>query len=440
MPAPVAPIKKHTPLPTVLRWIGVGLASLAALILLAADGSGALRIGGVLTILAVVLIGLSIALPANSGDGAAGGDAEQFRHEVRGEIERLRHELRGEIVAAAQRGNQALDQAQRTQETVTALRRRLDAAAAGMAAIAGGTAPAAEEPAAARARVPSAETYDEGRPDHRRAAPEAAPTGEGQPFGREGDESPRRPQPDTRYGADLPQPGVYGTPRTAQADVRPEPRPAGVVHHTETVHVTRHTIMDGSADPVAGTGHGGYAGRWSRAPEERPGSGVDADGHPRSGHREAADDRSRSGGEYARPAPGGQWAGGSWSGPDGESAPPGPRPPRLERASRDERAPRDELFRPGEHAATGTVRDGDGGSSGDDRRWTPGRAENSSWSTGPADPRSWPATSEGSADERGQTASRDDRAWSADPDGSRDEGSRAGRAAWHHGRNQAGEG
>ena len=63
MPASVAPADKSTPtLLTVLFWVGVGLAPLAALILLIADGNGSLRFGAVLAILAVVLIGLSIAL------------------------------------------------------------------------------------------------------------------------------------------------------------------------------------------------------------------------------------------------------------------------------------------------------------------------------------------------------------------------------------------
>src|SRR5215472_12318599 len=139
MPAPVAPAEKRTPsLLTAVFWVGVGRAPLAASILLVADGDRALRIGAVSAILAVVLIGLSIALRAESGGGAAGTE------ELRDEIEQLRHELRSEIVAAAHRGNQALDHAQRTQETVTVLRRRLDAAAAGMTAVAGSATPAAE--------------------------------------------------------------------------------------------------------------------------------------------------------------------------------------------------------------------------------------------------------------------------------------------------------
>ncbi|MDI5941979.1 hypothetical protein QLR68_28385, partial [Micromonospora sp. DH15] len=66
MPAPVAATDRRDPrLLPVLFWIGVALAPVAALILLVADGNGPLRFAAVLAILAVVLIGLSIALRAD---------------------------------------------------------------------------------------------------------------------------------------------------------------------------------------------------------------------------------------------------------------------------------------------------------------------------------------------------------------------------------------
>ncbi|SCE73629.1 hypothetical protein GA0074695_0706 [Micromonospora viridifaciens] len=400
MPAPVAPAeKRNSSLLTVLFWVGVALAPLAALILLVADGGGLLRIGAVLAILAVVLIGLSIALRGDGGAGAAGVE------ELRDEVEQLRHELRNEIVAAAQRGNQALDQAQRAQETVTALGRRLDAAAAGIAAAAAGiTTPAAEEPAGGRARVPAAEAYDEGRLRHG-AAPEQASTGEGQPAGWGEDGSPRRPQP-----------GVYGAPRPAEPEGRPESRPVGVVHHTETVHVTtRHTIVDGGADPGAGARYGGYAGRWSPEPEERPGSGGEPEDRPRTGYRNAADDPGWTAGR-AGDDPG--WTAGRAGDGPGWSA--------------------------------GRAGDGPGwsaGRAGDDRSWNAGRADGESWSTRPADQRSRSVASDGSADPRswsgpregaaGRDGWRDDRSWSPGPDRSRDEGSWAAR---HDGRDRNDEG
>ncbi|WP_262282709.1 hypothetical protein [Micromonospora sp. MA102] len=402
MPASVAPAENRSPqLLTVLFWIGVALAPLAALILLVADGNGPLRFGAVLAILAVVLIGLSIALRAESGGGVSGAE------ELREEIEQLRRELRSEIVAAAQRGNQALDQAQRTQESVTALRRRLDAAAAGIAAAAGLTTSAAEEPPGGRARVPAAEPYDEGRA---RTEP-----GRGQPT-RDEDEASRRPQPAARYGADpaaenprhgadrpqagvygsdrpqsgvygsdrpqsgvcgadRPQSGVYGAPRPPEPEVRAEPRQVGVVHHTETVHVTtRHTIVGGDADP-AGARYGGYAGRWSPAPEERPWSGAEPEERPRAGYRSADDERSRSG------QVGGGWSGSrddaSWSGAPG-----------------------------GEHPWAGV------GRAGDDRGWSAREADDRGWSGDPAEDRSWSA---GPGEQRSRPAA--DRTWRPGPEG-----------------------
>ncbi|TDB90451.1 hypothetical protein E1091_14185, partial [Micromonospora fluostatini] len=121
MPAPVSATDRRTPsLLTALFWGGVGLAPIAALILLVADSNGPLRFAAVLAIGSVVLIGLSVALRTDRGSGSADPD------EVHEEIEELRRELRSEIVAAAQRGNQALDQSQRAQEAVAALRHRLD--------------------------------------------------------------------------------------------------------------------------------------------------------------------------------------------------------------------------------------------------------------------------------------------------------------------------
>ena len=148
MPAPAtSDARRQPPLLTMLFWAGVALAPVAALILLVADGNGPLRFAAVLAILAVVLIGLSIALRPDGEGASARAD------ELLDEIEELRRELRSEIVAAAQRGNQALDQAQRAQEGIAAVRRRLDASGAALA----GAAPAVEPAGAGRARVPAVE-------------------------------------------------------------------------------------------------------------------------------------------------------------------------------------------------------------------------------------------------------------------------------------------
>ncbi|MEV0426976.1 hypothetical protein [Micromonospora sp. NPDC050495] len=403
MPAPVTPAEKRTPLLSVLFWVGVGCAPLAALILLVADGNGPLRFGAVLAMLAVVLIGLSIALRADGGVAAVGVD------ELRDELEQLRRELRAEVVAAAQRGNQALDQVRRTEESVNALRRRLDAAAAGIAAAPGRTASPAEEPPGGRARVPAADGYG-GQP-----APEPAPEpAAGRRQAAVDDGPARRAQPGTRYGgdragADRPQAGVYGAPRAPEPDGRsePGPRPVGVVHHTETVHVTtRHTIVDGGAD--SGTRYGGYPGRWSAAPEERGFPGAESEERPWSGYRDTGEERAGSGGAWPEPGAG-----------------------RDHRARGDQGGARDDRDRPGPATAwddrppagPGGSRDGAVGGPVREHPWAraggaggPGPEGDRSWSAaraGEDDPRSWAAAPAGPDDDRswapGRTAATDDR-------------------------------
>ncbi|SCF31258.1 hypothetical protein GA0070216_109128 [Micromonospora matsumotoense] len=350
MPSPVVSEKRSPQLLTVLFWIGVALAPIAALILLFADGNGPLRFAAVLAITAVVLIGLSIALRADGGSGSS--DAE-----VLDELEQLRRELRSEIVAAAQRGNQALDQSQRTEEQVTALRRRLDATAAELAAAAVG-APVAEDRAAGagRARVPAVEPAPEAPVGRRRAAAEestpdwgpaddAEPSGAGR--GRAATDREAAAPPSRRYAPERPttgQAGVYGASGREARDGMPAAesaaRPLGVVRHTETVHVTtRHTVVDGP-DPTNGYG-GGYAGRWTPGPEQSSWAGGEPE-RPWSGQAEPpgrdwsapSDDRSRgarppSRDERSWPAASGP----SWGAPadDRESARPDPARPDSDR-------------------------------------------------------------------------------------------------------------
>ncbi|MFC0007965.1 hypothetical protein [Micromonospora siamensis] len=351
MPAPVAPAdRRSSSLLTVLFWIGVAFAPVAALILLFADGNGLLRFGAVLAVLAAVLIGLSIAL---RGDGGGGAAAE----ELRDELEQLRRELRAEIVAAAQRGNQALDQAQRAQDGTAALRARMDAVAVAVAGAVGPVTP--EAPGTGRARV-SAPDADEtvgrnhrtspdgaehrstqGSADHwtqdgttqgsaghrtqdgaaRRASHDAsnhdaaghgrraqddADGGRGQQsartdgragWGRAAVARDDEPEGSGRATAAAPESdhsavgygaayvaggygseqsgGTYGgRPGATTASARvPEPEQPGrpsVYRHTETVHVTRHTVVDGG-DP----GSGRYGEGWSvPANGDRPWAGY----------------------------------------------------------------------------------------------------------------------------------------------------------------------
>lgn len=325
MPASVIPEdKRGKPLLSVLFWFGVALAPVAALILLVADGNGPLRVAAVLAILAVVLIGLSIALRAD-------GDGQVYAEELFDELEQLRRELRAEVVAAAQSGNQALVQAQRAQEGIGALHRRLGA---------DNPVPAAAESGvgAGRARVSIPDEYDAPEyPDarsgrNRHSTPQEAPPGRGHHPGQRDDEQARvrRPQPAGRYAAERPvpeRPGVYGAaPRPAVHEIRPagvpgddpDSRPVGVVRHTETVHVTtRHTIVGRpGADPGAGNFHGGgHPGRWAAAPGPVASPGE----RPWVGPGPESDDRSWGG--YAEPGEG-SWSDSgeerSWSGQGGQ--------------------------------------------------------------------------------------------------------------------------
>ncbi|MCZ7434977.1 hypothetical protein O7598_01095 [Micromonospora sp. WMMC241] len=422
MPASVAPADKRTPtLLTVLFWIGVGLAPLAALILLIADGNGTLRFGAVLAILAVVLIGLSIALRAENG-----ADAEELREE----LEELRRELRAEIVAAAQRGNQALDQARRAEEAAGAVRHRLDAAAAGLAA-----APAEERPGG-RARVPVAGAYEAG-PAHptgraepepggrygadQRAEPARAGRHDVERTGSDAYAAEGRARPEPRgagrdrsvdhdeehtgfagHGAEPARPagrasaGVYGAARAPEPGARPDSRPVGVVHHTETVHVTtRHTIVgDGS-----GSRYGGFSGRWTPPAEERPRGGDPA---------EYRDDRPRSGAD-----PDG-WPGSLRAASGAERPWPG---------AHDDDS-RDDGFRPGGStdgwAGAGSGRAGGSGWTGDGSGWTGDGSswagDGSSWAGGE---HPWASVGRSAAGERGWSARSADDGWSAGDDPAR---------------------
>ncbi|TDC31207.1 hypothetical protein E1166_28085, partial [Micromonospora sp. KC213] len=326
MPAPALSDKRRPQLLTVLFWIGVAIAPVAALILLVADGNGPLRFAAVLAIMAVVLIGLSIALR-----GDAGGPAPDLLDE----LEQLRRELRSEIVAAAQRGNQALDQAQRVENQVIALRGRLDAIAAGAAGRTG-----VEEPAGpGRARVPVPETHHDPQDGRRHAVEEpatwhrSAVDRDDEPVGgRYGTEHAGTGQAGG-YGVVPGQNGAVGGPdqgrtdrsaATASAGVygmaRPVPEPPGrpVLRHTETVHVTtRHTVVDGADPGVAG----GYPGRWSTGAEESSWHAAEPDGSraaqrdDRGGWSARRDERPWAGGQAEeRPWDGGQPAERSWGG------------------------------------------------------------------------------------------------------------------------------
>lgn len=201
---------------TVLFWAGVGVAPLAALLLLFVDGDGSLRVATVLALLSVILIGLSVALRK---------DPEVMRGELEDalldEIDALRDDVRHDIVTAARATHRQLsEKIHHLHESVETVRGELGPARLGYAHVE--AAPAAVHGAAAGAG---------------HGGPAGLPAGSG----------------DRSAGmgrARIPAPVVGG----------------GVVRHTETVQVTtRHTIVDphGQGQSGRGTVYGGtvYGGR-----------------------------------------------------------------------------------------------------------------------------------------------------------------------------------
>ncbi|MBG6139220.1 hypothetical protein [Longispora fulva] len=90
-------------LPTILFWIGVGLAPVAAALLLLSQGGGPLRVAAALAILSIVLIGLSITLRRDNGAVSAEMEATLVE-----ELELLREDVRDDIRTAAKATHAAL--------------------------------------------------------------------------------------------------------------------------------------------------------------------------------------------------------------------------------------------------------------------------------------------------------------------------------------------
>lgn len=104
-------------------WIGVGLAPLAALLVLVSSGATAMRVAAVLAILAVVLIGLSVMLRP---------DAASVRIELEetllDEVDMVREDVRQDIATAARATHRSFSEKLQTlYEHVESLRRQVDA-------------------------------------------------------------------------------------------------------------------------------------------------------------------------------------------------------------------------------------------------------------------------------------------------------------------------
>jgi len=111
---------------SVVFWIGICLAPLAAVLVMMSDGATGLRVASVLAILSVVLIGLSIMLRP---------DATRVRVEVEEmmfeELDVLRADVREDISTAARATHRAFsEKLQQLYETVEALREQVESARA----------------------------------------------------------------------------------------------------------------------------------------------------------------------------------------------------------------------------------------------------------------------------------------------------------------------
>ncbi|MEV8513393.1 hypothetical protein [Dactylosporangium sp. NPDC051484] len=112
---------RSTKLLQLLFWGGVGLSPLAALLLLVGSGF-VLQVAAVLAVLAVLLIGLSIAL--RPGGDTVRGEVEELVYE---EIDTLREDIRGDITHAARvTHGQLIERIGVLHETVDALRNQVD--------------------------------------------------------------------------------------------------------------------------------------------------------------------------------------------------------------------------------------------------------------------------------------------------------------------------
>jgi hypothetical protein len=278
MPASAPPSERPgRQLLTVVFWVGVGLAPLAALLLLVGQSAGALRVAAVLAVFAVVLIGVSITLRRDAE--AVRVDLEEMLLE---ELESLRGGVRNDIATAARATHKAFsEKLQVLHESVQELRMQVNAG------------PGQVPPARGAAEPPQAG------------------------YGRAGYTQPEAPPVVGHASIPVPpQPPAAG-PAGGRARV------PGVVRHTETVQVTtRQTIVDqGDEADASGRVYGGpsygsngYAASGAYGPNgsrgEWPASAPPAPPPPARSRRAAepeeeswTEQRLRGAGDGRRPRP-----------------------------------------------------------------------------------------------------------------------------------------
>lgn len=202
----------------VLFWSGAGLAPIAGLLLLLGDGDTPLRVAAALAVLAVVLIGLSVALRP---------DVESVRLEMEetllDEIDMLREDVREDIANAARTTHQSLS------ERLDALQQAVDTV---------------------RGEVEAVKNAAPGRP-----AGEAPPAVAHASVG-----PPSSPPGGAVYGGSANADFSRSAPRSAPPETGRARIPTGLVQHTETVQVTTRssTYVDRSADLAGRIYGGGY--------------------------------------------------------------------------------------------------------------------------------------------------------------------------------------
>jgi hypothetical protein len=209
----VAEARRGGRLPTFLFWTGVGLAPVAALLLVLGGEGGSLRAAIAFAVLSILLIGVSIALRPDAG---------QLRSEmedlVLDEIDMLREDVRADISSASRQTHQSLvERMHQLQQAVDVMRAELEAVRAS------GHPPAMPGPPPMSGQAPPVVAAA--------AVPAPGP-------------------PADAVAPDQQRPSAAG-----RAHV-----PTGVVRHTETVHhvTTRSTFVGHHEQDDRGGPYGGY--------------------------------------------------------------------------------------------------------------------------------------------------------------------------------------
>ncbi|MBN1171253.1 MAG: hypothetical protein JXA67_03685, partial [Micromonosporaceae bacterium] len=108
----------------VMLWCGAALAPVAALLVMAAEASGLLRLAVVLVVFTVVLVGAAFMLMQRDGGAAVSADIEDF---VLDEIDAMREDVRGDITHAAKTTHKALaEKIVSMNDTIEELRGQVD--------------------------------------------------------------------------------------------------------------------------------------------------------------------------------------------------------------------------------------------------------------------------------------------------------------------------